>query len=194
MGKRNNNQFYGFLAVLITIAAFIGCWQLIIPKYKSNRQSLDTLTKEVAAAKQQEDSIKTASTSLSGLGAIVDQMMVAIPKDKDTANLISELEQIASKHNTYIPTIQVADSSTTQTGSSSDEVIISLSVSGAFADLQGFVKSIEGNLKYFNIQSLSLSAPAGGPMSLSLQIKAYKQIKLTTLSSEVPTTLPTGTE
>lgn len=198
MPKTNNNSFWSVLAILLVIVAFFINYYIQIPGYKAVRNESSTVSAELTAATKKKDSLDQAKTDIDSLGDYLQQMFVAIPGDKDTANVIAELEAIATKNGTTIPSIQISDSSAyalksgTSTLSKSNAVLIAFSVNGTFESLSTFTKNLENDLKFFNIKALTLSS-SNGTMSMSVQIEAYKQ-KDPALSVNIPTastTLPT---
>jgi Tfp pilus assembly protein PilO len=109
---------------------------------------------------------------------------VAVPGDKDSPNLITELEAMALKYKIIIPAIQIADgskaaaSATSATESASaNAVSVSIAINGSFENLNAFVASIEKDIRFMNIKSLSITSNEEDPnkMSLTLQIEAYKR-------------------
>lgn len=187
--RRNSGTFFNVFAIIVSLASFFIAWKIVLPQYIINKNHHSQVEAEVRAAKDKLESLKVAKTSLDNLGSIVDQIFIAIPDQKDDPNIISELEKIASKHNTYIPSIQIDDSTT---GSSA--VSVSFSVAGTFADTQAFIASIENNLKFFSIKSLAISSGSDGIISQSFQVEAYKQTD-TSLTGTVASDLTSiGTE
>ena len=184
--KRNSSLFYGFIAVVMALVAFFVSWKMILPEYSQNKAKYSKLEAEVSASREKLASLRTARRSLDNLGTLVDDLFVAIPKDKDTPNLISELEAIAAKHKTYLPNIQITEG----VGASSNTLQISLSVKGPFEETQAFIKSLEDNLKFFNIKSVTLGSAADNQTSLALQIEAYKQVDTSLAASVAPEVLP----
>lgn len=179
MRKRSNSLFYGAVAVLIIVCAFVYCWKSLVPKYYSQRSEIDMADEELKAATNKLESIKTTGTTLQSIASITDQLFVAIPGDKDAPNLITELEAIATKHNLIIPAIQIEDRTSTgntQT-SNANAVPISFSVNGTFEDLNAFVGTIEKDIRFMNINSITMASDEEnqGILSLSMQIEAYKR-------------------
>lgn len=183
MKKRSNSALYGIIAFLIIAGSFGYSWKVIVPQYQENQSSLDQADNETRAAKLKLESLKTAKTSLDQLGDIVNQMFIAIPEDKDTPNLITELEAVAAKQNIVLPSIQISDSlsgSATAIAngevSSSNAISVSLSVEGSFQDLHNFIAALEKDIRFMNITSVSLTkASETGNMSLSIELEVYQR-------------------
>lgn len=196
--KKSNYSSFVVLVLLIVAASFYFSWQFILPNYRQNRTDLAKTNMEIDSAREKLESLKTAQSSLTGLGSLVDQMFVAVPKDADEPNLITELEAIATKYQTYIPTIQVGSSRSSASsdiaaasGVNADNVIpISFSVNGSYENLNQFVTAIEKDVRFMNITSLSMSV-SEGKASLSLQINSFKRPSMSlSESSSVPNPMP----
>lgn len=197
----------GFVAVFLIAIAFLISWLLLAPQYKQNQADAAQVSYEVDAVKGKLESLKTAQSTIDSLGATVDSMFVAIPKDQDSGNIITTLEAIASANKAYIPSFQISNGTSTTAGStsspqagaatsatsaeeqstSSNIVAVSFSVSGDFAGLTAFVKGVENNLKFFNVKSLTIASDDKGAMSMTLQLEAYTQDNTSSLSSATPT-------
>lgn len=187
MDRAKNGMPSGVIAVLISIAFFLVSWLWLLPQYKQNEADFAKVDYEVTAAKDKLDSLKSAQSTLNDLGGTLDSMFVAIPKDQDSGNVITTLEAIAVANKTYIPSFQITDSGASALGGSvkpvtSGTVSVVFSTSGTFEGLNAFVKSIESNLKIFNIKSLTVSSGDKG-MNMTVQLDAYVQKNISSLSS-----------
>ena len=187
--KNRKSTMYGTVAFLLTVSAFLVCWKFIVPDYQKNQEEIAQVEEEIKQAKTKLESLKVTQKSLEEIGTLADDLLVAVPGDVDAPNLITELEALTAKHNTIIPSIQISNSSSFTSGGSSNAVDVSFSVSGSFADMNSIVTSLEKDIRFMNIQSLSLSAGgeeagASGAMSLSVELTAYKRID-TSLTSQI---------
>jgi len=189
--KKNNNGAYVALSLLVVALCFFYSWRVILPEYKTNKESLNQLEKEIASARDKLDSLKTTQSSLNSLGDIVDKLLVSMPSSSDAPNLVTEIEAIATKHQTFIANIQVGDDQPGSTavaasGKDANTVPVSFSVSGSFEMISQFISSIESDVRFMNIQTLSLGSGSdkSGVMSLSISINAYKRPQ-TSLSTNV---------
>lgn len=167
---RQSNNFWSVLAVLVCGLSFFYCWQFLMPSFRTNQVKLAQAEADKKAIKAKLDSLSKAKTTMDSLGGVLDQIFVAVPKDKDTPNIVAELEALSSLHKTAISTIQI-----TESPGAVDEVNISFSVAGTFEEMNGFIKSIEKNAKFMNIKSVSISG-TDRYIALTFQITAYKQM------------------
>lgn len=182
MQKSNNNTFYGVLAVLLVGASFLIAKMWILPQYQKSKTESAQVESERKAAQAKLDSLTKVKGKMTTLSDTVNNMFIAIPKDNDTENIVTALEQIALSNKIYIPTFQISDSSAssvantdeTITVATGNTVDIAFSVTGSMTDLTNFVKAIESDLKFFDVQGISMSS-SEGVVSMTLQIRAYKQ-------------------
>jgi len=190
MEKKKKSSTSGFIAVLLVIIAFLLSWFWIMPQYKQNKADVAQADHDLAAVKGKLESLKTAKSTLDSLGSTVDSMFVAVPSGQDNGDIITTLEAIATANQTYIPGFQISggsDSSDTSQSTSVGAVSVSFSVSGNFAGLTGFIKSIENNLKFFAIKSTTIAPADDGTFSITLQLETYTQGDTSTVGESMST-------
>lgn len=187
--QRSNSSFYVVsLIVIISVASFFVSWKMLIPKYHQNKTNLKTLEQEIGAASAKLESLKVAKQDIDALGPIFDQMFVAIPKDKDEANIISEIEAMATVNQLAVPGIQITDGEGDDTAGKT--VMIAFNVNGSFENITKLTNALENDLKFMNIKNLTLSSSADG-LSASYQIEAYKAQESASLSNSA---IPGGSD
>jgi Tfp pilus assembly protein PilO len=205
--KKSSSAFYAGLAFLLSLAAFIYAWKFIIPSYHNNKVALATMENEIDSANKKLESLEQAKKTLDQLGDLPDQLFIAVPEDKDMPNLITELEALAKKHNIVIPSMQITDGTAASAAggaagtavvqsSGQDSISISFSVTGSFDELGGLINSLEKDIRFMNIKSVSLSSAEEGGMGLSVQLEAYKRTQTvsdTGSSSTTSSTTGSGT-
>jgi Tfp pilus assembly protein PilO len=167
MQKQNSSMLGYLIPIVIVIGCFWYASKTIVPAYTENASAISTIEAANKANQAKLTAYKSAKTSLDSAKSTIEDINVAIPEDKDVPNLISELEQMAKRYGTNLPSIQMSDA-----GGST--VNISFAISGSIDGMQGFVKDVEADLKYFNIKSLTASSSPDG-MSMSLQVETYKR-------------------
>lgn len=191
--RRSNNMFYGGVIFIIVVCSFVYSWKFLVPKYNSQKAEITVVEDELKAATNKLESIKATRLTLETLKPITNQLFIAVPGDKDSPNLVTELEAIALKNKILIPSIQISDSTVTPTtgnsqnvavASSANSVLISFAVNGSFDNLNALITSIEKDIRFMNVKSLSIASNEEDPgnMSLTIQIEAYKR------ASAVPVT------
>lgn len=185
--QKSNSGFYAALAVLISLASLFYTYKYILPQYQKNQSDIAKVDKEISAAKIKYDSLQSTKNSLDQLGDIVDKLFIAVPEDKDTPNLITELEVMAAKYKMVIPSIQIADSTTAgtaaavPTGTAStlstgiNPVSVSFALTGDFTQLSQFLAQLEKDIRFTNVKSITLASSEGNDMSFSVQVEVYKR-------------------
>jgi Tfp pilus assembly protein PilO len=94
-------------------------------------------------------------------------LKIAIPEDKDMANLITEIEAIAKSQGMFIPSPSITDGA-------DNTVSIAFGISGSLADIEKFMETIQSDLRFFNIKSISMSS-SNDVINMSMSIEAYKR-------------------
>jgi len=193
MRESNNNSLSIIVALFVAAGAFIWSWKFVLPEYQDTEQKINQTQISIENATQKGDKLTADKQALSDLGDAVDKISVSVSKDKDMPNTVTELESIATKNKTYIPSIQVTDSALVAGSSTSanNQLSIAFTVNGGFSDLQSFIHDLETDIKFFNISSMTL-ANSGKQMSLSLQLTAFK-LPASTSPTALPETLPSTT-
>ena len=169
MLKLNNERFQAICAIFIIIAALVVCWEYSLPAYNKSISDQTRYKADVAAAdiklasvKKNEKVFKDSKTQ-----STIDLLKIAIPEDKDLPNLITELEAIATNHGMFIPATSITDGS-------DNTVAISFGISGTLEELTAFMVTLQKDLRYFNIKSVSMST-SKDIINMSLSIEAYKR-------------------
>jgi Tfp pilus assembly protein PilO len=182
--RQSSNAVYSVTMILIiVIGSFLYSWKVIIPKYQKNKLELTKLEQEVVSANAKLDSLRVAKQDIADLGLIFNQLFVAMPKDKDEPNTISEIEAMATLNKLTLPNIQISDTSSADTtGAASSTVKIAFSVTGTFENVQKLITALQKDLKFINIKSTTLSASDQG-ISASFQIEGYKIAQTASLLS-----------
>ena len=209
MNKSNNGPIFSALLVLIVGGCFVFSWKFILPDYQKNEQSIAQTKEEIKSAKKKLDSLKTTEKDLASLGEIVNQLLVATPSDKDTPNLITELEALAGNCELLLPSIGISDGSSSaaaasgvplQSSSASNAISISISVNGTYEQITKMIDLVEKDLRYMNIQTMSITRDekdkATNKYSAAFSILTYKRIDVS-LSSATPagaTAAPTASD
>jgi Tfp pilus assembly protein PilO len=168
MNKKSDNYIV-LTSITILLICFIFSWQMLLPRYKDNKQNLDSVQKELTAATDRLNSLKNAKATLNTLGTVVDKMLVAVPANPDIPNLISELEAIAVRNRAYIPSIEVTNKEESADGGS---VELAFSVTGNYSDIHNFITGLEQDMRYMNIKSATISS-SGSSMTLGLTVEAF---------------------
>lgn len=188
--QRSNSGFYAAAAVLLAVASFLYSWKYIIPNYQKNLEALAQTNKEIELAKVKLESLQNTKNSLDQLGTIVDKLFISVPKDKDTPNLITELEAIGAKNKIIIPSIQIAEAvaaapsdAASAPAPASNAISVSFSINGSFESLSKMIVDLEKDIRFTNIKSLTFSTSSDNKTtSLALQLEVYRRSSTSALS------------
>ncbi|MCL5410321.1 MAG: type 4a pilus biogenesis protein PilO [Patescibacteria group bacterium] len=187
--QKSNSGFYTAAAVMLTLASLFYTWKFILPSFQKTQGEIAQTNEEITAAKAKLDSLQSTKTSLDQLGDLVNKLFIAVPEDKDSPNLITELEAMAAKSKLIIPSIQISDSGSTAastttaatTGgtastSNSGAIGVSFSITGDFAQLNQFLVALEKDIRFTNVKSLTLAEGKDGGLTCSIQVEVYKRV------------------
>lgn len=187
MKKNNNNLISAVFTVIVVAASFYFSYSMIIPKYKEKNLQLKQAEADIKVAQAKKDALNKAKVSLNNLGDLPDALSVSIPGDKDTPNLITELEAIGAKYQIIIPAISISDSAksgsaaTAGAGAATDSNVVgvSISVRSSYDSLKAFMADLEKDIRFTNIKTVTVTAPASGSedknYTFSIQMNVYKK-------------------
>jgi Tfp pilus assembly protein PilO len=186
MNKKGNESFQALCAIIIAIAAIIVAWQVALPAYSKNLTDQKKYSADLTASAKKLTSVSTNATKLSTPEAqsLINQLNIAIPEDKDMPNLITEIEAIAKSQGMFIPSPSITDGA-------DDTVSISFGISGSLDELQKFMETIQGDLRFFNIKSISMSSSAD-VINMSMSIEAYKRTSAVSASEAAAAPIVNG--
>lgn len=191
--KKSNSSLSGILALIIIIGAFYYSWKYTIPAYQKSQNDIVETQKEIDAGKSKLASLKTVQNDLDQLGTVTDKLFIAIPGDKDTPNLITELEATAAKYSIVLPSIQISDSISASgaqtTATAGNAVSVSFAVTGSFEDLNKFLTSLENSIRYSNVKTITF-ASADKEMSMAIQLEVYKRIDISASATGLGSLFP----
>lgn len=190
--KRNNSYLSAVIAIIISVGCFWYSWAVLVPNVKSENDKLAQEQANTSSARTYLDELTTSKSSIEELGDLPSILSLAIPGGKDTPDLITELEAIGAKHKMIIPSIQAEDTSAGDgvTAVSSNTIDVNFSVQGAFVDVNSFISDLENDIRFMNIQSMTMTSVQNsngdntGSISLSLQLKAYKRTSTVAASTQ----------
>lgn len=181
MQRSNSTTYLIIVMVIMAAASFFFSWKVLIPQYQKNETKIKELDLETQGASAKLDSLNQAKSDIASLGSVYDQILVAIPTDKDEPNTISEIEALANSNGLAVPSIQISDggvgattgnTTTANTSNTSGLVTISFNVSGSYDNIAKLTSDLDKDLKFMNIKNLTITAGTN-TLSASYQIEAY---------------------
>lgn len=186
--QKSNTSFYLTCAVLITLASLFYTWKYIVPKYQKTQSQIVGTDKEISAAKLKLESLDSTKKSLDQLGELVNKLFIAIPEDKDTPNLLAEIEAIANnvKLPSPLPSIQISDSAVSNESGVSgnlNSATAAFTATGTFEQLSTLLAKLENDVRFTNISSINFSKSKEQTITLSVQMEVFKRVA-TVVSTE----------
>jgi Tfp pilus assembly protein PilO len=179
--QKSNSGFYSAIAVILVLASFLYAWKFLVPDYQKTQTELAKTNREIDSMRIKLESLNMAKTSMDSMGDTVNKLFLSIPGDKDSPNLITELEAIATKAKTYMPSISISDGSAAaaavaSAAPTSNAITVSFTVNGAFGDLNQLITDLEKDIRFTNIRSITYTYDKKSQAnSLALQLDVYKR-------------------
>ena len=178
--RRTSNSYYLALGLLVIVGCFYYSYNKLVPQYRKDKASLALVQAEDMAIDSKIQSLQNSKQTLTDLGDLVDKMLVAVPDGEDAPNLITEIEALATQNKVSVPNIQITSTENTD-ASASNIIPVALTANGTFSNVHQFIHSLEKDLRFMNIQNITISA-VGDQFSASIQLNTYKRTD-TSLSS-----------
>jgi len=184
MNKKGNENFQALCAIIIVAAAVIVAWQVALPVYSKTITDQNKLSADLKASEKKLASVSKNATVLSTTEAqdLVNMLKIAIPEDKDMANLITEIEAIAKSQGMFIPSPSITDGA-------DNTVSISFGISGSLTEIEKFMETVQSDLRFFNIKSISMSN-SNDVINMSMSIEAYKRTSGAASAAEATEFIP----
>jgi len=180
-----NIKKYG-LPVALIFLFFLISYFYTYPQLVAKNSLIKKYDDEAIAGQSTLTSLEKTKTLLEKSQANLMDAKVAVADDKDSPNILAELERLAARYGAIIPSVQINDAATSAKvkGNSASSgiispVLVSFMISGSADNMKSFVKALENDLKIFNIKSMVVSNSSGG-VTLSIQAETYKSASATT--------------
>lgn len=173
-------MFSNAIAVILTIIVFLIVWKLMLPTYADNKSTETKVSSELSDAQSEITSIEAAKSDLSSITTTVNQLLVAIPSDKDEPNLISELEAIGAKNSLVLPSIDISSDKSSSADSvqpvlAGSAIAINFTVVGPFANVGTFTDSLEKSIKFMHIKSITMTSADANNVTASYSVETYSR-------------------
>lgn len=134
----------------------VGCivYFLAMPQaaqLKSNTQMLQQKREQLAKLKQRADDLTRLAERIRQIEADIERLGVAYPERDQTIEALIQAQIIASRTSMTVETL-------TPSAAKAGQVPVAMSVSGRFADLPGFLRQLNDNLRPILVKSVSVTA------------------------------------
>ncbi|MCX6810198.1 MAG: type 4a pilus biogenesis protein PilO [Candidatus Berkelbacteria bacterium] len=170
MNKKDLNLLLPLLSIILAVASYFVCSNLLISPILENRAKIEALNQDIAGANQKLDSISAADKSITELSDTVNSLLIAVPSDVDSPDLITEIEAIANQNQVALPTM--SPPTKIQSGSSDSGLTTNLTISGSFQNISGFINSLETSIRFSKVNSLTITQGDAG-LSVAINFNVY---------------------
>lgn len=168
-GKRIFGAFTVGIALFFVWPAVVGGWQQV------NALRASVAEREQLLAQRQEilANIQTAYQEYQQrLGQEEGRKFAAfVPVRKDTAEVISALQDIATESGVQITDIRVSEASVVKAGQQKT-LSFAISLTGSYASARAFLDRMEQYVRLMNVDSIEISADSRNSDSLRFSIRA----------------------
>lgn len=162
MNKEDRSLFLPLIALLIAGVVFFVSWRLLMPTITDNQAKIKAYNADIALAEAKTQSINDSNKKLASISSLINQLLVAIPGDVDTPDLVAEIEAIAAVNQVDLPSISPPSISEQSASSTSGGLATTITVSGGFVNIYNFINSLENSIRFAKITSLSISSGESG--------------------------------
>lgn len=174
MDKKENSLFLPLIAFLISVTVFFLSWKILIPSIVDNQAKIKAHNIDIGMAETKIQSLTDAQKKIASISGLVNQLLVAIPEDVDTPDLIAEIETIAALNQVILPSISPPGEDN-QSGDSANGLSATISVSGGFTNIYNFISSLENSIRFLKITSLSISSSDTSLLNATITFDVYKR-------------------
>ena len=188
MNNENKNLLLPAIVLILIIASYFVCTNWLIPSIFENSAKIEALGKDIASANDKLDSLSKADKSMTQLSAVVNSLLIAVPDNINSPDLITEVEVIASQNQVALPSLSPPTSLKSGAPSvSAGGLSTSLTVTGSFQNINNFINALETSIRFSKINSITLSSSDTG-LTASISFEVYNR------PAEAPALAPTSTE
>ncbi|MFA6963554.1 MAG: hypothetical protein WC227_02470 [Patescibacteria group bacterium] len=185
----NSKNLMKFVLPIVLILLFLAVsYFYTFAQLSSKYSDIKKYDDETISAQSNLTALEKTKTLLDKSKSTLADAKVAVADDKDSPNIIAELERLAARYGAIIPSVQISDVATSASKSKSlasvgngliTPVTVSFMISGSADNMKAFVETLENDLKIFNIKSMVVSSSTSG-LTLSIQAEIYKSASTAT--------------
>lgn len=175
MNKEDRSLFLPAVAFLIVIIALFVSWKILMPKIAENQAKIRAYDADIELAQLKTQSLSEANRKIASMSGLVNQLLIAIPEDVSSPDLIAEIEAIAAKNQVLLPSISPPSGDGQSSGASSDSSSVTISISGGFTNIYSFISSLESSIRFLKITSLSIASSEAGSLNATITFDVFKR-------------------
>lgn len=176
MNKKDMNLLLPAITLILAIAAYFVCSNLLIPPIKQNMAQITAFDQDIAKANGKLDSISAADKSMLELSDLVNNLLIAVPDNINSPDLITEIEAIANQNQVQLPSLSppISIAANAASNTSAPGYVTNLSILGSFQNISSFINSLETSIRYSRINNLSLSSTDEG-LTASINFSVFSR-------------------
>lgn len=174
MNKNDRALLMPVIALVVAIFSIILSYQFFLPVIAENQSKIEALESDISSSEAKLASLASANSEISKLSEIVNNLLIAVPADVDSPNLITEIETIAKQKQLALPSI--SPPATVSGADNSDAGLsVSIALSGEYQNTIDFINSLETSIRFSKIVGLSMSSTDSGKINTSIIFDVYKR-------------------
>lgn len=143
------------LPLLVAIFCFGLGYLVIYPKIselKNLNTQIAAVNKDSINLQEKTSNLKILQSKFARASSDVELLKVALPADEQMAEIIQQLQTLASKSGMLVKSIRPS------IGPVSDETLLAVSLEGTFSNLVTFSENLEKNVRPANIKSVNMAS------------------------------------
>lgn len=170
-GKRIFGAFVIAIALFFAFPVVLGGFQRIGAFRTAVAEREDLLSQRAAIL---ENVNRQYADYAEQSGTDVGRALAAfVPVKKDTAELISALEDIARQSGVTLEEFSIGEARGRPTTGTYETLVLSMKLHGSYGSFQTFLASMESYVRLLNVISLQLSAEDDGTLAFQLTAELY---------------------
>jgi len=179
MNDENKNLLLPVVVIILAVASYIVCSNLLFPSIFENTSRIKALDTDISNANQKLDSLSAADKSMTALATTVNGLLIAVPDSINSPDLITEIETIANQNQVALPSLTPPTSlsvggASASTPTSTGGLSTSLTVTGTYQNINGFINALETSIRFSKINSLTISANDTA-LTASINLEVYSR-------------------
>lgn len=192
MSNENKNLLLPAIVLILIIASYFVCTNWLIPSIFENSAKIEALNKDIDSANKKLESLSKADKSMTQLSSVVNSLLIAVPDNINSPDLITEIEVIASQSQVALPSLSPPTSLKSSVASAGG-LSTSLTVTGSYQNINNFINALETSIRFSKINSITLSSNDAS-LTASINFDVYNrpaQVQAMAPVSTEPAATPT---
>ncbi|OGN06103.1 MAG: hypothetical protein A2750_04060 [Candidatus Yanofskybacteria bacterium RIFCSPHIGHO2_01_FULL_45_42] len=161
-------------AALISFALFLSLG-LLLPKYQNifaMRAALGEREKILNERSEIIQNINLLSAEYENRSADIAKLASLIPETKETAELVSALENIATRSGLQLNNLKLTEEKSDKTKSAYNTLAADMTLNGSYLSFLIFLDNLEKNIRIIDVASFEITPKAALTNILTINLKA----------------------